>query len=144
MSKNYPYYEHEYINNFKEMLELRLRETPDNPAFSFEAGGMVIRKTYRDVYNETNLLANYFNSKYGINKHIAIMGENSYNWIICFLAIILSGNIVVIIDKDSDLNKTKELLRNTDTKIIYYSEKYCSFVKDIKFIKQLTMDSIEN
>ena len=144
MSKNYPYYEHEYINNFKEMLELRLRETPDNPAFSFEAGGMVIRKTYRDVYNETNLLANYFNSKYGTNKHIAIMGENSYNWIICFLAIILSGNIVVIIDKDSDLNKTKELLRNTDTKIIYYSEKYCSFVKDIKFIKQLTMDSIEN
>ncbi len=144
MSKNYPYYEHEYINNFKEMLELRLRETPDNPAFSFEVGGMVIRKTYRDVYNETNLLANYFNSKYGSNKHIAIMGENSYNWIICFLAIILSGNIAVIIDKDSDLNKTKELLKSTDTKIIYYSEKYCSFVKDIKFIKQLTMDSIES
>lgn len=143
MSKNYPYYEHEPISNFQELLELRLRETPDNPAYSFKAGDMVIRKTYRDVYNETNLLAAYFNSKYGTNKHIAIMGENSYNWIICFLAIILSGNIVVILDKDSDINKTKELLKSTDTKIIYYSEKYCSYVKDIKFIKQFTMDSIE-
>jgi len=36
MSKNYPYYEHEYINNYKEMLELRLRETPDDPAFSLK------------------------------------------------------------------------------------------------------------
>ena len=144
MSKNYPYYEHEYINNYKEMLELRLRETPDDPAFSFKAGDMVIRKTYRDLYNETNLLANYFNSKYGVNKHIAIMGENSYNWIVMFIAIILSGNVVVIIDKDSDIKKTKELLKTTDTKIIYYSEKYCNHVKEIKFIKQLTMDSIES
>ena len=141
--KPYPYYEHEYINNFQEMLEMRLRETPDNPAYSFKVGGMVFRKTYRDVYNETNLLANYFNSKYGANKHIAVMGENSYNWIIVFLAIVMSGNIAVVIDKDSDINKTKELLKKSDTKIIYYSEKYCSYVKDIKFIKQLTMDSIE-
>ena len=110
-NKPYPYYEHKYINNFNEMLELRLRETPDDPAFSFRAGDMVIRKTYRDLYNETNLLANYYNSKYGTNKHIALIGENSYNWIVCFLAIILSGNIVVILDKDSDINKTKELLK---------------------------------
>jgi len=143
-NKPYPYYEHEYINDLKECLELRLRETPDNPAFSFRAGDMVIRKTYRDLYNETNLLANYFNSKYGTKKHIAIMGENSYNWILMFLGIILSGNIVVIIDKDADTAKTKELLKTTDTKIIYYSEKYCNHVKDIKFIKQLTMDSIES
>ena len=38
-------------------------------------------------------------SKYK-NKNIAIVGENSYNWLVAFFGIVLSNNLAVIIDKD--------------------------------------------
>ena len=46
-------------------------------------------------------------------------------FIILLFGIVLSGNTCVIIDKDLDYKKIGELLKISDSKIIYYSDKYC-------------------
>ena len=38
------------------------------------------------------------------NKHIALIGNNTYNWILTYFGIVLSGNVAVPIDKDYDLD----------------------------------------
>jgi long-chain acyl-CoA synthetase len=143
MAKNhkYPYYEHDIINNLHELLKLRLDKTPDHIAFSFKKENEIIKKTYKELYNDATLMSNYFYKHYK-NKHIALIGENSYNWIITFLGIVLSGNICVVLDKDSDKELITKLMKYTNTDIFYYSKSYCNFIKDLKY-KKNTIDDID-
>lgn len=130
INKPYAYYKHEKVNNLKEILDLELERNPLDNAFSYMENKEYKTKTYKEVYKDALYLSNYFYSKYK-NKHIAITGENSYNYIITFLAIVLSGNVAVVIDKDSDEEKLKEFLKKSDTKIIYYSYTYSKFIENI-------------
>lgn len=131
--KNYPYYEHKRINNFKELLALCM-DNPDNIAFSYKENKEMIKVSYKKFNEDVINLSNYFNHLYK-NKHIAIMGENSYEWIVIFFGVVLSGNIAVLLDKDNDLDKTKELMKKSDTSIIFYSKEYCNFINDTKYKK---------
>ena len=131
-NRNYPYYNLEYLPNIRELIDRNNRECPDDIALSFNDWYKIIKKTYKDLKIEVDLLSNYFNHTYN-NKHICIIGENSYNWIILFLGVVLSGNICVIIDKDYNEEKIDSLLKKTDTKIIYYSESYNKFIGNMKY-----------
>ena len=129
MNKEYPFYEHTKINNLLELLELK---KDDDIAFSYREDDQIIRKSYKDFYNEVMLLSNYFYNKYK-NKNIAIIGNNTYNWILTYFGIVLSGNVAVPIDKDYDLDLISSLCKKTDVNDIYYSYDYNSSFEELKF-----------
>ena len=99
INDNYNYYDNPQIHNLHELLVLKLTECPEDVAFSYKTNNDEIKKSYREVYNDVINLSEYFYQNYK-NKHIALIGENSYNFIISFLSIILSGNVCVTIDKN--------------------------------------------
>ena len=138
---NIKYYDIKDINNLYDILENKKNENPNGIALSYRESGAIINRTYAEVYNDVMDLTSFF-KKYHKNKHIALIGENSYNWLIFFWAIILSGNICVIIDKDSDKSKVNKLLKTSDTKIICFSDKYCSFIKEILFMKTYQINDL--
>jgi len=138
INDNYNYYDNPQIHNLHELLVLKLTECPEDVAFSYKTNNDEIKKSYREVYNDVINLSEYFYQNYK-NKHIALIGENSYNFIISFLSIILSGNVCVTIDKDLNENDIIKLLKISDTKVIYYSESYCPFIKNMKY-KSFTID----
>lgn len=129
----YDYYSHSLINNLADLLELAFNKYGKNIAFSFLKGKNRIEKTYEDVYYEVASLSEYFRQTHK-NKHIALIGENSYNYIIAFLAIVLSNNTCVIIDKDLSEADIIKLLKKSDTKIICYSKNYNTFIKDMHYL----------
>ena len=129
MNKEYPFYEHIKINNLLELIELK---KDDDIAFSYKENDKIIKKSYKDFYNEAILLSNYFYNKYN-NKHIALIGNNTYNWILTYFGIVLSGNVAVPIDKDYDLDLITKLCKNSDVKDIYYSYDYNSSYEELKF-----------
>ncbi len=140
LNGNYDYYEHLEINNLEELLHLGFKNYTDNIAFSYTTSDKKIKKTYKEVYNDVINLSKYFNSNFK-NKHIALIGENSYNWIITFLAIILSGNVCVVIDKDTLEQELINLLSLSDTKIICYSAFYNPYINKLKY-KKIPLDDI--
>ena len=140
LNRNYDYYEHTKINNLDELLKLTIKKYSHEIAFSYLKNNVKIKKTYNAVYRDVSKLKNYFQEKYH-HKHIAIIGENSYNWIITFLAIILSDNVCVVMDKDIELDNLVNLMKKTNTKIICYSKNYDGFVGDMAY-KSLALESI--
>lgn len=120
MNKPYPYYKHKKLSSFKELLEYNSKE---DIAFIYKQGNELIKKTYKDFYLDVTYLSNYLSHNFK-GKHIAIIGENSYNYIVLFFSIIISKNVAVLIDKDLDEEKIHELLKKSDSKVIYYSEEY--------------------
>ncbi len=115
MKKNYPYYNCNKINNLKEMLDISIEKGNDT-AFIYKDK----TKTYFDYYNDVTNMSNYLYKNYK-NEHIAIIGENSYNYLVLFLSIIISGNVAVVIDKDLNEEKINELLKISDCKHIFSS-----------------------
>ena len=139
-NRDYPFYDHTYINNLKELLDLRYNETPDKIAFSWLVDNEKVTKTYKDFYEDCNNMAAYYYKNYK-KEHIAIMGENSYNWLVNFFGIVLSGNVAVIIDKDSGEDLLKTLMKKSDTKIIVYSKDYVDYMDKLKY-KTLYIDDV--
>lgn len=140
-NRDYPFYKHTYINNLKELLDLRYNETPNDIAFSWIENGERITKTYKEVYDDCNNMANYY-YKHFKNDHIGIIGENSYDWLVHFFGIILSGNVAVIFDKDCGEELFKTLMKKTDTNIIAYSKEYIDYISKLKY-KTLDLHDID-
>lgn len=141
--KSYPYYQHKDINNLNELLK-RTLENKDSIAFFYnDENKHTIYKTYLDFYNDVNCLKKYIGNKYK-NKHIAIVGENSYYWLVAFFSIILSNNLAVIIDKDLAEDDLLKLLKKSDVKCVFYSENYCEFLKNNKICDKYTIENIIN
>lgn len=125
MNKSYPYYEHKKLSSFKEFLEYN-NNYKDDIAFIYNDNKVLIKKTYNDFYNDVMNLSGYLSNKYN-DKHIAIIGNNSYNYVVLFFSIIISGNVAVLIDKDLEEEKINELLKKSDSKVVFYSQNYCNF-----------------
>lgn len=139
-NKNYPYYDNKYINNLYELLYNK--KDLEKTSISYYRDNRKINKSFKDLYNDSIKISNYFYNKYK-NKHIGLIGENSYEWLVLFLGIILSGNVVVPIDKDSDLEKLKYLIKKADVKEIYYSKYYIPFIDKIR-IKANPIENIND
>lgn len=138
--KNYPYYRHKKLKNLSELLEYGKKEYSGQVAFSFQENGKTIRKTYDEFYDDVQNLSNFFYKNYR-QKNLAVCGENSYNWIVTFLAIVISGNTCVPIDRDADHDLLKTLLKSSGADTLFYSEKYLTFAKKLRIKKQTLEDT---
>ena len=140
LRKNYPYYKHKKLKNLYELLDLGCTKYKNRIVFSFHKNDQLIRKTFIEFAEDVHNLSNFFYKNYH-NKHIAVCGENSYNWIVTFMAIVVSGNVCVPIDKDVDSKLLQKLLKSADVDTLFYSERYLPFVKDLKFKTQSLEDT---
>lgn len=124
--RNRPYalYELPYINDIKDMLLQRKSAYPDKAAVVFTKGKNVISKTYADIYEDMCTLGTWLRTMNFHGKHIAIIGENSYEWLMAFFAIICGGNVAVPIDKELPENEMAGLLKKADVEVIFYSKSY--------------------
>ena len=117
----YDYYEVPKIQNLQELI--KLHKDSSRPAFVWQSGGQAQRRSFKAVYDDVSTLAKFFASKYN-GKHIAVIGENCYAWVAYSLAIAISGNVCVAIDKDGSIDTIKKQLKQCDAKIICYAESY--------------------
>ena len=85
--------------NFKSIFELRVKYDPNNILYLYGDEGKEIKKSVSDFYYDVLKLGTYLSKIYN-NKKIALIGENSYNWIISYFASIFSDNIIVPLDKE--------------------------------------------
>ncbi|MBR3263827.1 AMP-binding protein [Candidatus Saccharibacteria bacterium] len=140
LKKNYPYYRHKKVKDFAEFLSLVEKKYGKRTAFSWHEGENLIKKSYAEFASEVRDLAGYFNKNYR-EKHLAICGENTYNWFVTFMAVVVSGNVAVPVDKDCDKELLLKLLKLADCDTLFYSEKYLPFAGDIKFKVQKLEDT---
>lgn len=101
----------------------KYRSVPGNTAFSYlDKASHKVSKTFKDVYHDMNALENWM-SAWGVqNCHIALIGENSYLWLIAFLAIADGGNVAVPIDKSLPGEEIACLLQRADVTMAFCSE----------------------
>ena len=123
------------VSSIKEMLELAVKEAGDKNAFEYRDDvnhDKIVEVTYKDFVKDTDELGTALASLGMENKHIAMIGENSYKWLTVYLTVLKSTGVFVPIDRELPCKDIINVLKHSDSEVLFYSEKYEKWIQEIK------------
>lgn len=89
--------------------------------------------TYASLKEDTMALATALVKKFNLkDEKIAVIGENSYEWYMSYLAVTTGVGIVVPLDKELPSNEIENLLKRSKARCIIYSDKKEKNILEIK------------
>ena len=129
--RNYPLYEHPQITNFRELVELRAKESPNGIAFQYLERKEKVSVTYQQFKNDIVALGSFIFDQGLQDTKIAVIGENSYHWILTYFSVVLGANTIVPIDKELALDDIQTLLIRCGATALVYSNSYADIAEDM-------------
>lgn len=141
-NKTYPFHDVPSIKNMQELITYCANTYGDKTAFHFLKKDVEIIKSYKDFFEDVAALSTYFINKGYKRTHIALLGENSYEWIVSFFAIVNSNNIVVPLDKEMSVEELSSIVKNSDASVIIFSPDYEEEAVFNKAVDLINMTSI--
>lgn len=121
--KNYELYDTEPIVDLKEMIKKCTIRQGNKSAVSEFSGDNVISKTNNQLACDIDAFGTALMELGLKGKHIALIGDNSYEWIVTYLSVVNGVGVVVPIDKDLPLNEIKYIVEHGDVSAIVYTDR---------------------
>ena len=110
--------------DFKEMLCKMTEKFGDFDAFLFRDSEGITSRSYNDFANDISAFATALHNELSSGNKISLVGETSYDWIVAYFSIILSDNIVVPIDKELSDGEILNIIADSDSASLIYSQTY--------------------
>lgn len=126
---DYPYLDTVIYDNFYEMLKGRYESSGDCVAVRFMAGDKAADITYRELTAQVASVYAYFREREMSGRHIAILSENRYEYIVIYLAAVLS-NVIVPLDRELDTGTISKCLHDFDVDMLFYTDRTAQKLTD--------------
>lgn len=135
---NYPLYTHPDIKDLKQLISIRAKNSPHETAFQYLDKKLLQSVTYRQFQEDIDALGTFFYSQGLQNIKIAVLGENSYSWILTYFAAVLGSNVIVPIDKELPDAEINTLLLRCGAKALVYAESYTDTAEKMRSGKSVS------
>lgn len=130
--KNYSYNNVPKITSIKNMLELAVDEAGDSPAFKYkDKSKSIVTVTYTELMHDVQGVGTALSVIDALSSHIAVIGENSYDWVCVYLAALMSRGVFVPLDKELPLEDIITILRHSDSEVLFYAPRYEKYIDEI-------------
>lgn len=142
--------ERKYLQNLGELIDYGAQAYKDKTAFSYRGGDGIVNISFRRLKHDVDAFMAYLAKKQICGgKRIAVLGENSYEWIVTYFSVVNSANVIVPLDKELKPNEMAVLLNDSESVILVYSPAKEKCVEEIKSIgvvceKFVCTDEFEN
>lgn len=120
------------VESIKEMLDLAVKEAGNKNAFEYKNGDKIVKITYKQYIDDINSLGTALASLNMHNKHVAIIGENSYKWLTVYLCMLQSTGVFVPVDRELTCLDVINVLKHSDSEVLFFSKKYAQYIPEIK------------
>jgi len=134
VKKGYKYNEVRFMNSVREMLKIAKEEVGEKNAFEYKdeiEKEKIVKVTYKEFVNDTIYLGTAL-SKYNVlDKHVALIGENSYKWITVYITMLQGNGVFVPIDKELPIEGVINVLKHSESEVLFYSQKYEDWIDKI-------------
>lgn len=141
------YHKCEEVNSLKEMIYRSARNYSNRVAFKLKnEDGKIYSKTYSELLKDIEAVGEYLIEKGLKNKRIAIIGKNSYQWAISYIAATIVG-VVVPIDKELHCDDVINFMNISETEcILGYNKNLNPIIENIEQInnKETIFVSFDN
>lgn len=125
VTKKYPLNPVKKITDLKDMTDKCVSMYADLPAFRTMLSKTEYEtKSFNEFGQELCVLANAFIEKGWDKKRIALIGENSYLWLLSYFAIVNIGATVVPLDKELGEEDIAELIKRSGASVFIHSKNY--------------------
>lgn len=121
-NRPYPLYEMPDVSTLRELVD-NGREKGESVTAFYRGKHNDQPVTFGDCSRIIERLGTYLLSKGLHSDHIAIIGENSTEWVLSFLAVTNSGNTAVPLDRGLPNEDLAELVLHCDCRAVIFSEK---------------------
>ncbi len=121
---NYPLYETTVFENFRIMTENVAQKYPDRYAISYKKkphDKEVIHVTYAEARDYIRNLGTACIELGLRDKHVAIVGESSFEWVMTYFALMSIGAVTVPIDKEYPTADIAGILDRAECHTVFYS-----------------------
>lgn len=119
--KAYPYHQRVFLKDLKELVTYSGTTFAEDTAFKYARGGKKVEITYKRFKADVEALGTYFYSCGLHGAKIAVVGENSYEWVVAYFAAVNGSNIIVPIDKELGNGEICTLLKASGCNMVVYS-----------------------
>ena len=111
------------VCSVRELIETSAAEFANKSAFLLKDDeGNIIPVSYRRFFEEIKALSTYLNSLGLENKKIAVIGKNSYEWALSYMAIMCGTGISVPIDKELKAPEIKNILELSGADAVIFAK----------------------
>lgn len=125
MMFRYPPYEAQYHETFPAFLEsLKARFGRGNALTAYSRRGEPATLTYDEFYDAVRRRADELAARGLDGRHVAIVGENSIDWVVLFFACELRGAVAVCIDIEQPDDTIRQMIRRADAAAAYCAAVY--------------------
>ena len=142
-----------YVNKgrtIKELIYNAAGEFPNNNAFRYKVDGVITNETFSQLIADIEALGTCWRARGFEGKRIGIIGENCFQWYLCYLAAVCGGNTAVPFDKGLTATELQTCVKRSEVKIVFYDVKIKKLVdeiiedvpNDIEFLPMTGPDSL--
>lgn len=135
------YYSVRNITSLKEMLDSSVDLYRKNTAFLIkkEKGGEYCRICYEQLKNDVEALGTKLLDMGLLGKRIAIIGENCYEWIVAYLAVVNGVGVVVPLDKELNKEEICNIIDTAECNAVFHTNTFRDIFKDHPVAHQIAM-----
>lgn len=122
---NEAFYETRVVETFKELIDTSEELYSDRPAYKLKnSDGIYYDVTYKKFRHDIYYLGNSLIADGLSREKIAVVGANSYEWSVTYLAVTCSNNVIVPIDKELMTVDMLNILKESDAVMLFGDKKY--------------------
>ena len=133
--KNYDFNKTVKIETIKELMDLAVKDAGKNIAFEYrnkDNKEEIIKVTYENFQKDTYYLGTALATINMLQNHIAIIGDNSYEWLTTYLTVLKSNGVFIPLDKELTSKEIINVLRSSESEVLFYSDKYEKYIEDFR------------
>lgn len=144
-------YIHRPIKDLKDMIDSSAMLFAEETAFLVKdkPGGDYVPVKFSQFKNDIDALGTALMDLGLTGKKIAVIGENRYEWVVTYLAVVNGTGVIVPLDRELPTLEIKNLLERAEVSVVVYSSKVGMVIEEaikgidsIEFI--IGMDTLEN
>ncbi len=127
------YHEVSHAETVREILDRAANDAGDKIAFKYFARGNEVKEVnYRDFQHDTHALGTAL-VKLGMEgAHVAMIGNNSYEYLTIYFAMMQSAGVFVPIDKELPDTDVLNILRDSDASMLFCTERYIPMLREMR------------
>ena len=121
--KPYPYYKTREVSRLKDILTYRISHTPEKDVFRIR----IDKDSYKSIswqqFNaDVHALGTAFFDLGLRGRHICVVGENCYEWVLTYFAAIIGGCVIVPLDKELPPEKLRQHIEFADASAVVFTK----------------------
>ena len=122
MKSNNLVYDVRPVSTIRELIETSAAEFGDRTAFVVKRNSENVEITYKEVLENVKALSTFFNTEGLKGCKIAVIGKNSYEWSLTYLAAVCGTGVIVPVDKDLKAPEIKNIISLSGAQAVMYSK----------------------